>query len=269
MPENNVNSTINAVKGLAEAIPVYQDAVQPAAKELGKSLATVAKTVNIALAPISAMVWGYEKISEYVQQRVSALLEKIPRERIIVPDAAVVGPSLEALRFTGKDETLRELYANLIATAMNQDEASSAHPSFVEIIKNICADEAILFEYLTRAIPEERTFVDAVIGENIRFENFTLIDQESPIVHKKRLESYVDNLTRLGLISIPEHSRLYTYDSVFEKLENHENLKSHPFAKFFAINIAKRKIIQITSFGRLFSKACINSDNPFFDASDI
>jgi hypothetical protein len=32
---SSVNATINAMAGLAQAIPVYQDALQPAAKKVG------------------------------------------------------------------------------------------------------------------------------------------------------------------------------------------------------------------------------------------
>ncbi|WP_368192497.1 hypothetical protein [Aeromonas sp. s8] len=60
--EGSVEGTINAVTGLAKAVPIYQDAIQPAAKEIGKALGTVAKTVNVALSPVSALVWGYEQI---------------------------------------------------------------------------------------------------------------------------------------------------------------------------------------------------------------
>ena len=37
--ENNVEATINAVTGLAKAVPIYDDVVQPAAKEVGKLIA--------------------------------------------------------------------------------------------------------------------------------------------------------------------------------------------------------------------------------------
>ena len=49
--------------------PIYQDVVQPAAKEIGQALQTVAKTVHIALAPVSALVWGYDKIKDFVSQK--------------------------------------------------------------------------------------------------------------------------------------------------------------------------------------------------------
>lgn len=67
--ETNVKATIDAVTGLVTAIPIYQDTLQPSAKQIGKSLETVAKTVNIALGPIKALVWGYEKIEDFINTR--------------------------------------------------------------------------------------------------------------------------------------------------------------------------------------------------------
>ncbi len=57
--ENNTPSTVKdvaeAVSAVAQAVPIYDDAVQPAAKELGKGLTTIMKTVNVALAPLEVL----------------------------------------------------------------------------------------------------------------------------------------------------------------------------------------------------------------------
>jgi hypothetical protein len=61
-PDNNaVSQTLDSVANLAKAIPLYQDAIQPVAKEVGKSLCTVGKTLNLALEPLNGIVWGYVK----------------------------------------------------------------------------------------------------------------------------------------------------------------------------------------------------------------
>ena len=49
--------------GLGALLPtVYKDLLSPAAKELGDGLATIAKAVKIALAPVEATVWGMKKL---------------------------------------------------------------------------------------------------------------------------------------------------------------------------------------------------------------
>ena len=51
-----IKQTVDSVTALTKAIPIYQDAVQPLAKETGKALGTIGKAVNVALAPISLVV---------------------------------------------------------------------------------------------------------------------------------------------------------------------------------------------------------------------
>src|SRR5688572_27039530 len=95
---SRTRSTVEAVTGLVKAVPVYKDAVQPAAKEIGKSLATVAKAINVAIAPIAAMVWGYEQIQSYLSEALAKRLSHIPLDQIITPTSIVAGPVLESLR---------------------------------------------------------------------------------------------------------------------------------------------------------------------------
>jgi len=84
---SNVKDVIDATTGLLKAVPVYEDLVQPAAKELGTALETVAKTVNLALAPISGVIWSYETIKEFVSTNVSKKLQNVPKENIVTPKA--------------------------------------------------------------------------------------------------------------------------------------------------------------------------------------
>ncbi|MEJ7740447.1 MAG: hypothetical protein WKF97_23765 [Chitinophagaceae bacterium] len=79
-PDSHIKSTIDAATGLVKAIPVYQDAIQPSAKQIGKSLETVAKLVNIALAPIKAVVWGYEQIEQFITNRVAENLMEFQKK---------------------------------------------------------------------------------------------------------------------------------------------------------------------------------------------
>lgn len=76
--ENKIRDVVDAVTGVAKAVPVYQDVVQPAAQEVGKALQTVAKTVHVALAPVSALVWGYDQVKEFVSTKVADRLKNVP-----------------------------------------------------------------------------------------------------------------------------------------------------------------------------------------------
>jgi len=147
---SNVKDVIDATTGLLKAIPVYQDLVQPAAKEIGTALATVAKTVNLALAPISGVIWSYETIKDFVATKVSGKLKNIPTEDIITPNPMVAGPALEALKYSGHEDTLREMYANLLANALDVNTATNTHPSFVDLIRQLSPSEAKLLLFISK-----------------------------------------------------------------------------------------------------------------------
>ena len=139
MPEeqNNNNQMINTVAEVVKAIPVYQDIAQPAAKEVGKNLLVVSKTISMALAPLKMLVWGYERVEAYLTKRVTEKSSSLSEEKIVTPEPKIVGPAVEALRYLGGDEdiNLREMYASLIANAMNLEKQDFVHPAYINVKK--------------------------------------------------------------------------------------------------------------------------------------
>jgi hypothetical protein len=258
-----VAETVKAVQGLVESVPIYQDALQPAAKELGVALHTVAKCVNLALAPVAALVWGYDKIKAFVDTRVSEKLASVLPEKIITPRPEVAGPALEALRYSGHDNNLRELYANLLATSMDADTAANAHPGFVEIIKNLSPDEArIMRLFATRLqfplldvrahlkeLPEQ--YEDVVV-------NYSHVGREAGCEHMGLVQAYVDNLCRVRLLEIEDLAQIAALNT-YEPLENDPMLdpvKKEIEGSGQTVRF-KRKILQRTTWGYQFCRACV------------
>ena len=263
--EKNIKSTIDAVTGLVAAVPIYQDAIQPAAKELGKALGTVAKTVNVALAPVSALVWGYDKIKEFVDHKVSEKLKNTPEENIVTPPAHVVGPALESLRYTGSIAELRELYANLVAASMDSRTTGNVHPSFVEIIKQLSPEEARLLGQLESIGAEPLVTIrndrEDGTGGRDEFRHFSLLGDKAKI-ELLRLPNNFDNLTRLGLIEIPENYVLLR--GRYEELEQHSFVASiikHVDSQPERVSKILRKTLIVTSLGRQFINTCVKEHN--------
>jgi len=139
---SKVSNTIDAVTRLTKAVPIYDDAFKPIAQETGKALSTVGKTVNMVLLPIRGMVWGAEKIEDWIAKEVSAKLEYTSEIDIVTPDLSIAGPTIEALKYNGHKPELSELFSGLMASAMKKDLAPFAHPTFVEKIKSMTAFDA-------------------------------------------------------------------------------------------------------------------------------
>ncbi len=250
-----------AAEGFGKSLPpMYNDALQPLAKQTGKALGTLGGVINLALSPLQAMVWGYEKIGGWLSSALEEKLKKVPLDKVKTPDPAVAGPCIEALRFTAENIDLREMYANLIAKSMIVGTSHTAHPSFVEIIKNLSSDEALLFKLFTSrhsnpTIDIEMQLPDQ-IGTHIIERNAIIVDQFT----RNRLNPLADisagitNLERLGLITIPP-SRTYVNRDLYKPL------KEQFAARYEKSNIKlkfKERILEITPFGLIFKRACID-----------
>jgi len=264
--ENKTRDAIDAVTGLAQAVPVYQDIIQPAAKEIGTGLQTVAKTVHLALAPVAALVWGYDQIKEFVSTKVVEKLKNVPPENIAAPAANIAGPALDALRYTGHQEELSDMYANLLASAMNKDTAKGAHPAFVEIIKQLTPDEARiikLFNQAGKAFP----IIDVVwmwnpstgkSGGNNIIVNFALFGKEAGCEFPDMTPAYINNICRLGLADVPIMGE-YTAPGIYEPLVNDPFVASQidRFKQNSEVEVSfDKKGLFITPLGRLFASRC-------------
>ncbi|MES2281466.1 MAG: DUF4393 domain-containing protein [Pseudomonadota bacterium] len=262
--ENKTRDVVDAVAGLAAAVPIYQDALQPAAQELGKALGTVAKTVHLALAPVSALVWGYEKLKDFVETKVAEKLKAVPAENIISPRISVAGPALEALRYAGHEETLGDLYANLLASAMDKSTADGTHPAFVEILKQITPDEARLIQHFLvkgKSFPlidvgwmERKSVKKAVLKRH-----FSHFDRVIKAEFPEQVPAYLDNLSRLGLIEIPK-GLAYANADIYIELEAdpvvlayQRQYDAHESKK---LNI-EREMVSVTALGGQFGRVCV------------
>lgn len=193
----------------------------------------------------------------------------MPPECIATPKPNVAGPALEALRYTGHEESLREMYANLLAASMDTRTAQGAHPAFVEIIKQLTPDEARLLRYFAvpRPLPlinvrrEYKVHTDTERGGYDLLTNFSLLGWEAGCDYPDETPTYLNNLCRLGLAEIPTMYE-YTTPNVYDALENNPKVQAFKTAlepnDKFRIDIS-RGGLRITDLGRLFCNTCVVS----------
>lgn len=262
--DTNVKATIDAVTGLVNAVPVYQDGLQPSVKQVGKQLETVAKLVEIAITPLTVLVWGYEKIGQLISSSVSEKLSNIPEENITTPPIEVAGPAIEALRFAAHNPNLRELYVNLLATAMDRETIQQAHPGFVEVLKNITGDEALLLKAFiskdTYPLIDVHSKLKEKIGFTLIYSNYSHLSKVVELPYPDLIPSYIDNLCRLGILKIP--SQVYiTAENTYEPLESDtylDNIKQQIESEEIRKVEFERKTLRLTVFGNQFIKNVVN-----------
>lgn len=186
---------------------LYKDAISPAAKEVGKGLQTIARATNIALKPLAGLVWGYEKIEDYLVSALSNKFQNKNVEDIVSPQLHLAGPLVEAFKYTGYQELLREMYVNLLASAMDRTVMDNAHPSFVEVIRQLSPDEARILIHIKQSnkLPIVSRFQlspwnsSHIMYEGLKKE-FATVCQGANVELKHLSNTYLDNLIRLKIL---------------------------------------------------------------------
>jgi len=216
--ENKIRDTAEAVKGVVQAVPVYQDLIQPAAKKLGASLETIADALNAALLPLRGLIWWSDRVEEYLNAALADKFKHTPLEKIAKPNLAIAGPIVDAMKFVAHEPNLREMYANLLATSINADTAQNAHPAFIEFIRQMTADEARILEVIALEEIVSISLVHRIDSENnreIQIPKYEILAEKSKCEYRDLIPSYLDNLRRLGLTQHEEDG--------WHKLDLHPN----------------------------------------------
>jgi len=255
-PRTKVKEWGEIIEGVTKNVPVYTDLVQPGAQEAGQASAAILGFINTMFLPL-AVANLYRK--DKLERLKTDLAERASR----IPDACrrpsppyVFGPALEAMRFAEDEPSLRELYINLILTSMDSETVRRAHPSFVEIIKQMTPDESRILASLGR---ERRPVLLDLISEDIS------TDEEYASGLRTRLDApqywsvYVQNLERLGLLksfspALAEPLSDYTSP---DELEAYTKRRNRELGRDESTPMVLRRItVQLQEFGRLFCSAC-------------
>ena len=168
-----------------------------------------------------------EKFKKSVEEKTKA----IPPENRVEPNPRVVCQALEDAKYCLEDENIREMFANLVASAMNSSTFKEMHPSFSSIIKQMSPLEARIFVKLNqeRVFPICEYYSTKNSIWNGIFTNVLLADNEVISLIDLRLRSVaITSLNRLGIISISYDQKVenslysrYLQNNAFELLTKH------------------------------------------------
>lgn len=269
MADSVVADTTKAAAEVLKAVPVYQDAIQPVAQEVGKSLKTIGGVINVALSPLAAMVYGFEIIKVQLKERLEKKLSKTPPENIITPKLQLVGPLIDNYKYVHDCEDLSEMFVNLLAKAMDKDQVKKAHPSFVRIITELSPDEARLLKLISSELVLPKLDIksvdpkDASAGFDYLYINFSNLGERAELTYPELTPSYLSNLERLNIISCPVNSlgNSYANTEVYKELEDHPMISAlqEEYKKIGKEIETEKRIIEKTDFGKLFLNAVLTN----------
>lgn len=266
--DDDMKAANDGISATAKMIDILKDSPQAkqAGENLGKAAVTLTRTLNVLLLPLAAVNFAYKRAEEYFTKGRFAedLTEKtasIPPENIVEPRASVAGPALQGLAFSYDEPDLKELYLNLLASAMDSRVSERAHPAFVEIIRQLNSSEAGLFRLIAGAqqsLPIGQLRCEAADGKA-----FTLVCSHLLNFHNRdgsielaRREEMIDNFVRLGLVKITYDQHLSAegqYDWI-EKRPEYIIRNNEAVSRGLKILIDKG-ILKTTAFGVEFGKA--------------
>lgn len=245
---------------LAKQIPineVYSDLAKPTISTLGK---TLQGATRIALAPLSALIWGYDKIAAYLDVAIPEYFarKKISKDKIISPDPSIAGPLIDAMRYNSHKKELREMFTNLLGCAMNSD-SNDEHPAFVEIIKQLSSDECRMLSVVRNKdkwpLIRIRVKYRSKRGEFDIAPYFCNICYEAHCEFPDKFPEYLNNLSRLGLVDVL-FDRYISDETYYEELRNHSAFPVITSSDEYEV-IEKKSYFELSEFGKKFIDICI------------
>jgi hypothetical protein len=203
-----------------KAVTGNREAVNEAAKAApGMAVVGDLRAENLALLQVlqNWLLKGVVKTvlgrNEYVRsgqiyRDLSSKLSGIEADHLQPPKASIAGPVIEGIAYVLDEPALKEMYLNLLAGAVNSAKAPKVHPSFVEIIRQLSAQEVPVLELALsqRSLAAVRLQDKSLSDSSFQIEQTCVLDlvqrpSGGPLVLGE-LPIWVDNWQRLGLVGL-------------------------------------------------------------------
>lgn len=257
----NINSVLpDVIEPISNAI---QQNIPETAKQTDGALSTVVGFFNnVVLYPVKKANLTFRYKLEAFEDDLKEKTKHIPPENLQIPPTMIAGPTLEALRYTYDEAELREMYENLLASAMDTRTVNQVLPSFVDAIKQMSPLDAVVLQ----KIVELNQLPCAGIKFSIENTNqiYTkamptyflqeLADISDPFI----ISTSITNLLRLGFLNI--------IDGTIKEVD-YDLFKEHPyvqsrvalfngFGRPFKVNVNK-EVVFLNDYGKSFAKVCL------------
>lgn len=237
-------------KEIAKLIPtdqIYKDTAQPALKQVGKSLESVAKCARFILAPFDYLAAKHDRFERYLEK----VSNNVEDDNLIEGHPQIVIPSLEGLSCCEENSLVAEMFINLLSKAIDKTKLNLAHPAFAKIIQQLSTDESIILFYLKKQsykLKEESDFDQATHV----FSNRRTIHEEFPLhclAFPDNFWMYMDHLHSLNIAGTWE-------------INNQQPIIDKETKVQTGVYVYSER--RITPFGKLFCDACVPDNFPNF-----
>lgn len=259
---------------------VYPDLAQPAFKKVGMALETVLDLSNTILLPAKLLNERSSIFFKKHMEKYQEGLEELPTEEIGQVPVEIGLTILDEL-FKVTNEDLAELFTNLLVNASTVSGSRQAHPSFVNAIKSLSADEAKIikhlsldykpFIYIRYERQDRRSDIPYIDDSPVKIplsDDISNLNEILELTFKENKEFYMHNLTTMGILRKSD-TYFTSDDEEYELLKvqnkplendlldqlNVINAKKHLGENVIALMEITQGHYQLTSYGAEFLKS--------------
>lgn len=159
---------------------------------------------------------------------------------------------------------LKEIGAELLARSASVDEDEEAHPAYERILTSLAPDEARILRLIAvegpRALVDVRTWRPLDKGSELIEARLNMIAKEAGLRRHDRIQAYLNNLERLGLILVS--------DEPVDDLSAYQVVEAQPEVEKAMRRAGRgrtvRRAVRLTAFGRDFCEVCLPIDTAGF-----
>jgi hypothetical protein len=155
------------------------------------------------------------------------------------------------------DETLDELWARLLASAVADDSAQQL--GFIGVLRQFTPDEARILELLAGGRRYPALYLPDAKPKgilNLMSGVFSLIGDDARCVHPNSADRYLSNMERLGVVQIMQWD---DDPEVYDPLRRHPEVIRVVTERGKTTEETSPAVISLTGFGRDFSRACMKT----------
>lgn len=257
-----ITNTTEAAKNASELAKNAYNDLRPIIQPVAKCIGNILEFASCTTVPL---VYWSEKVKINFQRRLEEYKKKLDdidedKRCEVHPEIGV--PIIQTLPYITNDK-IAELFTNLLASASVIDLAGNAHPAFVEIIKQLSPDEALIIQYLTN----NRHIGYVTLKANKKNENGFITPAEKeiaiadlvPLMYKQNAKVYMSNLLSLGIIADAVNEYIDN-DKMYDHIIDYNGLKEvigkyESMDEYSSVDI-ERCYYYVTEIGQLFIKAC-------------
>ena len=259
---------------------LYKDLAKPVATPVGETLGVVCSY----LIGVETNKKRLEYLKKNARAFISYLGNKLSNGKTLNgnPRLNISVPTLEAMSLT-EDENVNEMFSELLAKEFTKEESGKVMPVFVDIVKNLTADEAKILNHINAGIRIHRKYLSSNTQKTLSSSH--LISRKIPFVqiksqketeqtyqilqhaytpcfdnismrHPENLYIYLNNLKRCGIIDTYTEGYLadIDYDKLFEEQQRIKNTRKKLSDEGKKI-VLERRYINFSDFGEAFMKA--------------